>query len=189
MHSFTAAKTTLRGKELWCVSLPASISGKRGRVYRATEREALAAARQFEMEHRKHGSEHAIPDLTAEERAFIMALRRDKIAVAKVAHAAKKIAAPKSKTLLECLNAYLLTQEGNSYGHIKSLKSCYALFAAAHPNRKVDEIQTSVKPRFLAACASKCNSRQFAGGLPFSNPLPLGNQASKTGDHLRIAGN
>ena len=149
-----ARDKTIHGTRCWEVRIPLAVCGKRKRIYRPTEREAIAAATSFVEENRKHGSE--LTELTSEERAFIMRLREKKIPLRTAEKAAEK-AAPKTKPLLRALNEYLVTQEGNSYGHIKSLKSCYTIFAAAHPHRNVEDIATSDIATYLHA--RKSNER------------------------------
>ena len=133
-----ASKATIAGRECWIVSIPKSLCGKRTRIKRTTERDALVAARQFISERQEHGSRRA--EITETERDFIMSLRNGGISIAQAKRATSKEKAAKNKRLVQALNEYLLTQKDNSYGHVKSLKSCFNLFSRAFPDCTVDRI-------------------------------------------------
>ena len=75
MPKLTAIHKFVKGRPVWEVNVPLSVCGKRVRLSRPTEREALAAANQWVVENQRFGTEHS--DLTPAGRAFVMDLGED----------------------------------------------------------------------------------------------------------------
>ena len=160
MHKLTAIHKFVKGRPVWEVNVPLSVCGKRVRLSRLTEREALAAANQWVVENQRFGTEHS--DLTTAERAFVMHLREKKIPLRDAAKAAEKTAR-KSVPLLRALNEYMRTQVGNSKSHLQSLKNYYTRFAREFPHRDIAEITSADIAGYLFA--HKSNERQIYGRL------------------------
>lgn len=129
------------------VNLPASMVGKRTRIYRATKTEALAAANEYVCEHRIHGAELA--GLTTAERAFVLWLREKGMTV----DAAKKILseAPSAvgPMMADAIAEYTKSQKGNSPQHLYSLRSKFSRIEAAFTKRRVGTIRPGELELFL----------------------------------------
>ena len=155
MKTLTAKKMIMRGEVFWETNIPLSVCGRRHRIRRPTKEETLAAAREYVAENQTHGTELA--SLSTVERAFIVRMRNNGLTMARIEKALEDTSVPKRTSLLDAFNAYLKTQEGNCYGHVTSLKSCFNLFSKAYPNRSVESITAGDIATYMLA--HKSNER------------------------------
>lgn len=143
----TARKIFRQGKESWFVDIPLRLVGKRVRIFRNTEREAIAAANEYVAEHQTHGEDLA--NISLPERAFILWLREAAITVEVAKRLISETPTGSGKILKKGILEYLKGQKGNDKHHIYSLRSKLSRLEEAFSGRTVASIRPGEIEIFL----------------------------------------